>query len=392
MATSDPWILPAGIEEILPGEASRLESMRRAVLDHLALCGYELVVPPLIEYLESLLTGTGRDLDLQTFKLIDQMSGRMMGVRADMTPQVARIQARFIDDPGPVRLCYVGPTLFTLGDSFGGGREPLQLGAELFGCSEARGDLEVLELMVESLRLLGVADLHIDLGHVGVFRGLAAQCDLTTERETALFEALQRKSQADIAQVLDGESSTRKELFIALADMNGSADVIGEAMSFFAGAGEGVRAALDNLLQVAELVSARFPALPLHIDLSELRGYHYHTGVVFSAFAPESGRALANGGRYDGVGGAFGRARAATGFSLDLRRLLRAVPESNARAAKAVASPWPADPKLHAAISALRADGERVINILNNGDGEEIRHHCDRRLVQRDGTWIVESW
>ena len=392
MATSDPWILPAGIEEILPGEAGRLESMRRAVLDHLALCGYELVVPPLIEYLESLLTGTGRDLDLQTFKLIDQMSGRMMGVRADMTPQVARIQARFIDDPGPVRLCYVGPTLFTLGDSFGSGREPLQLGAELFGCSNTQGDLEVLELMVESLRLLGVVDLHIDLGHVGVFRELAAQSDLTTEQESALFEALQRKSQADITRVLDGESSTHKELFLALAEMNGRAEVISEAMSRFADAGEGVRAALDNLLQVSELVSARFSALPLHIDLSELRGYHYHTGVVFSAFAPESGRALANGGRYDGVGDAFGRARAATGFSLDLRRLLRVVAESNGREATAIAAPWPADPNLQAAISALRADGECVINILDESDGEEIRHRCDRRLVQRDDTWTAEPW
>ncbi len=392
MATSDPWILPAGIEEVLPGEASRLESMRRTVLDHLALCGYELVVPPLIEYLESLLTGTGRDLDLQTFKLIDQMSGRMMGVRADMTPQVARIQARFIDDLGPVRLCYVGPTLFTLGDSFGGGREPLQFGAELFGCSETQGDLEVLELMLESLRLLGVADLHIDLGHVGVFRELAAQCDLTTEREIALFEALQRKSKADIARLLDGESSTIKEWFIALAEMSGGAEVISEAMSRLADAGESARAALDNLSQVSESVSARFPALPLHIDLSELRGYHYHTGVVFSAFVPESGRALANGGRYDGVGGTFGRARAATGFSLDLRRLLRVVAESNGRAAKAIASPWPADPKLQAAIAALRADGECVINILNAGDGEEIHHRCDRRLVQRDGAWTAEPW
>ena len=282
-------------------------------------------MPPLIEYLESLLTGSGRDLDLQTFKLTDQLTGRLMGVRPDMTPQAARIDAHYLKRNAPVRLCYAGSVLRTRPDEFEDSREPLQVGAELFGHAGPEADAEILELMIEALKLAGIHAAHIDLGHGGVFRALAAQAKLDADTEAELFAALQRKARNDVDTLL-GECDAPanvKRMLAGLLDLSGGQDALTQARAQLKGAPATVPQALGELETVAARV-ARRPGMPaLYFDLAELSGYHYYTGVVFSAFVPGHGRAIARGGRYDGIGKAFGRERAATGFGADLRRWLK---------------------------------------------------------------------
>lgn len=392
---NERWLLPEGIEELLPPQAERLEQLRRALLDLFKSWGYELVIPSLVEYLDSLLTGTGNDLNLQTFKLTDQLNGRMMGVRADITPQVARIDAhRLLDREGPVRLCYEGTVLHTRGDGLGGARSFRQIGAELYGHRGVESDAEMLNLMLHALALAEVGPVFVDLGHVGIFRALTQAAGLNPEQESALFDALQRKAVPDIQDLLgslDVDASNR-QAFEELVWLNGDSDVLARARQSLAKNPAALRA-VDEIEQVAERVSRQQPDLQLHFDLAELRGFHYHTGVVFAAYQPGQGQAIAQGGRYDDIGKVFGRARPATGFSADLRSLIALRTEAFGVAKTSlnagVFAPANDAPGLIAKIAELRAAGQRVVCELSGQDGGAAAAGCQQKLVLQDGQWVV---
>jgi ATP phosphoribosyltransferase regulatory subunit len=319
------WMLPDGMEEALPPFSWQLEDLRRKLLDHYRASGYELILPPLLEHLDTLLTGAAQDLERQTFKLTDPASGRLLGLRADMTPQAARIAARRYADVPLVRLCYLGTVLRTQPDSLGGARSPRQVGCEIFGDAGLDADLEILRMMLKTLELAGVSDVHLDLGHVGIYRAIAAKLKLDVDDEAALFDILQRKSQPDLRDFVRARrvpARTTKSL-AELMELNGDISVIARARQTLAAAGEEVVQALDALDRSATELQRKFRRLPIHIDLAELRGYRYQTGMVYAAFVPGHGRELARGGRYDGVGHEFGAARPATGFSADINELLR---------------------------------------------------------------------
>jgi len=389
---SERWLLPEGVEEILPPEAERLEALRRRVLDRLQAWGYEMVVPPFVEHLEALLTGMGRDLDLQTFKLTDPKSGRQLGVRADMTPQVARIDAHRLRRDAPTRLCYIGTVLHTHAAMPGGSRSPLQLGAELYGHAGVESDAEVICLMSDILTLAGVRPLCLDIGHIGIFRGLARKAGLDADREMELFSLLQRKAAPEIAESARAWrlAAPLRDRLLALTRLNGGSAVLNESRQRLRGAGAEVARALEDLRRIAHLLKRRLPGVALHFDLAELRGYHYHTGVMFAAYHPGEGQALAWGGRYDNVGRVFGRARAATGFSLDLLRLLRRQPPGRPTAVRRILAPsTPADAALHETIAALRRRGMRVIMDLPGKRGNAGAPGCTHRLVRSRGGWRV---
>ncbi len=385
-------MLPAGVEETLPPEAARLEAHRRGLLDLFASWGYDFVIPPFIEYLESLLTGIGEDLNLQTFKLIDQLTGELMGVRADMTPQVARIDAHRLHREGPVRLCYLGTVLHTRPDGLSGSRSPIQVGAELYGHAGVESDCEILCLMLEALSTAGVKEIHLDVGHAGIFRALASQTGLDAEREAALFDALQRKARAEIDGLLGhyGVSRPASELLARLVDLNGDQAILREARDHVEKAGGAALAALERLERLAELMHQRKPEVPLYFDLAEVRGYRYEQGIVFAAFVPGHGQEVARGGRYDQLGKPFGRSRPATGFSADLKTLVQvgsgAKPTVGTRG---ILAPWSDDPAMHDAVRKLRANGERVLQEL---PGQTITARdlgCDRMLQRKSGRWQV---
>jgi ATP phosphoribosyltransferase regulatory subunit len=382
----DNWLLPEYIEDILPAEARRIEAMRRRVLDVMGTWGYELVVPPMIEYLESLLSGTGRDLDLRMFKLVDQLSGRLMGLRADLTPQAARIDAHLLNRRGVTRLCYCGTVVHTLPWALSGTREPLQVGAELYGHSGIESDLEIQRLMLESLGAAGVPPVQLDLGHVGVFRGLARLAGLAPEAEAEVFRALQAKDVPTLRALSAGLPRPARDALLALPELYGREEVLEEARRRLP-AEPGVAQALDTLARLGEAL--RGSVAELAFDLSEVRGYTYHSGVVFAAYAPDSANALALGGRYDEVGRAFGRARPATGFSADLRALAAVVP--GAESTRAIRAPFCDDARLRERIAALRAAGETVIVELPGHEDARGELGCDRELVLRDGEWRVEK-
>jgi ATP phosphoribosyltransferase regulatory subunit len=390
MTTRDRWLLPEGIEETLPAEARRLEAMRRAVLDLFDRWGYALVMPPLIEYLDALLTGVGREMDLQTFKVTDHLSGRLMGIRADITPQAARIDAHYLKRTHATRLCYFGPVLHTRADEPAGSREPLQLGAELFGHRGPESDAEVLCLMLATLALTGITQPHIDLAHVGVFGGLIAKASLGAEQKDELLEAIERRARSEVEALLSAWSvpAADRRLILALLDLNGDSDVIARARSLDA-AVPAALAAIDDLQAVADLVRRQAPDTALHIDLAELGGYHYYTGVMFAAFVPGQGRWVAKGGRYDGIGRAFGRDRAATGFSAYLRQLLKPG-DVAVTPLTGILAPADNDPALFAEIVRLRAAGERVVRHLPGDTGTATDFGCDRGLVIKSGQWRVE--
>lgn len=318
------WMLPDGMEESLPPVSWQLEDLRRKLLDHYRAAGYELIFPPLVEHLDALLTGAGSDLEQQTFKFTDPASGRLLGLRADMTPQAARIAARRYAQEASVRLCYLGTVLRTSPDSQGGPRSPRQVGCELFGRPELDADIEILSLMLKTLELAGVGPVHLDLGHVGIYRALSARLGLDADDEAALFGILQRKSHPDLAEFAAGRGLNGvAEALSSLMDLNGDIGVLARARDVLAGVGEGVTEALATLERTAGELQSRFPGVAIHVDLAELRGLRYHTGLVFAAFVPGHGREIARGGRYDGVGAEFGRSLPATGFSADMNELLR---------------------------------------------------------------------
>ena len=389
----DRWLLPEGIDEVLPPEAWRLEGVRRRLLDQFRCWGYELVIPPFIEYLESLLTGTGRDLELQTFKVTDQLSGRMMGLRADITPQVARIDAHRLRAAQPTRLCYIGTVLHTRPDGLGGSRSPLQIGAELYGHAGIESDVEIVCLMMATLAAAGVGDVHLDLGHVGVYRGLARAAGLTPEQESSLFDALQRKAEPEIEALVRGGAVTPPYagMLLALAELNGGSEVVTQARTKLAAAPAEVLAAIDYVEAMARELAERLPQVPLHVDLAELRAYHYQTGVVFAAFVPGEGEEIARGGRYDDIGREFGRARPATGFSADLKTALRlAAPGAAVSAGARIHAPAIGDAALERRVDALRAAGRIVVRALPGLGADARAMGCTERLVERDGEWTME--
>ena len=392
MNKTDRWLLPEGIEEVLPKEAKRLEQLRRTLLDTYESWGYDLVIPPFIEYLESLLTGTGNDLDLQTFKLTDQLTGRLMGIRADMTPQVARIDAHQLNQDTPTRLCYIGTVLHTRTDGFAGSRSPLQVGAELYGHAGIESDVEVISLMLETLSLSGVETPFIDLGHVGIYRELVKQAGLNEEQEATLFDSLQRKANTEIAGYLK-EWKLDKDIttvVAALTSLNGDESVLTEAKTILSKAGKGVLSALEELTNIASLLKQRIPGLKVNYDLAELRGYHYHTGMVFAAYVEGRGQSVAQGGRYDDIGEVFGRARPATGFSTDLKTLLSLSCHKNNQV-EGIYAPADNDAELQKAISELRQKGEKVICALPGQVGNAKDMGCDRELV-KDGSSSGSCW
>jgi len=309
------WVLPEYIEDILPAQAMRIERLRRRLLDLFFSKGYEFVIPPLLEYMDSLLTGTGHDLELRTFKVVDQVSGRMMGVRADITPQVARIDAHLLNRKGVTRLCYCGSVLHTRPAVPGATREPIQLGAEMYGEAGVAADVEMLELLCQALELAGARNPRIDIGHVAVFRAIAHAAKVDGEREAGLFEALQRKDVPALNSLTKKLAAKSREALLLLPSLYGGAEVLDEAEKRLPRIAE-ITQALATLRRLAK--ACKFPA---SFDLAELRGYHYHSGVVFDAYCDGVTGAVARGGRYDEVGKAFGRARPATGFSIDLRNL-----------------------------------------------------------------------
>jgi len=384
------WLLPEGVEEYLPQQAERLEAMRRELLNLFHSWGYELVIPPLIEYLESLLVGAGHDMDLETFKLIDQSTGRLMGVRADMTPQVARIDAHRLRREAPSRLCYLDTVLLTRQDGFARSRTPLQLGAELYGHAGIESDIEMLRLMSETLRVTGLKEFYLDLGHVGVFRSLTRQAQLNEEQEDALFDALQRKAKPEIEEFLGAINIDKdlRRMLVGLVELNGDHGVLDEAQSLLAKAGADVHKALDKLQRVARMAQSQLAGVPIHYDLAELRGYRYQSGVVFAAFAPGHGQEIARGGRYDEIGRLFGRPRPATGFSSDLKTLMALSPPVD-YALRAIFAPASECEVLQRKIRQLRQQGERVIGELPQQSGTISEQGCDRRLEKKDGEWVV---
>ncbi len=388
----DRWLLPEGFVELLPEQASQLEYLRRRLVDLFNSWGYELVMPPLIEYMESLQVGTGSDLDLKTFKIIDQMTGRLMGIRADMTPQVARIDAHILKRETPTRLCYIGPVLHTKPSGFERSRSPLQVGAELYGHTGIEADVEILRLMVETLRNCDVDNVHIDLGHVGIYRELVNEAGLSEQQEVELFEALQRKARPEIEAYLNSWqlSETARKHLLALIDLNGGWAVLNEAKLALKNAGDKVQAALENLCQIAELAKQHIGDLPLYFDLAELRGYQYQTGLVFAAFVPGQGQEIARGGRYDSIGKAFGRARPATGFSTDLKTLVN-LSGTEKITVKGIFAPSLVDAELIAFIDELRAKGERVVAQMPGQCGEAKNFSCDRHLIRKADGWEVVS-
>ena len=389
---SDRWLLPEGINELLPDEAQILENLRRRLLDLFDTWGYDLVIPPFVEYVESLLTGVGSDLDVQTFKLIDQRNGRLMGVRADMTPQVARIDAHRLRHDVPTRLCYIGTVLRTQSDEFASSRSLVQIGAELYGHYGTQSDGEMLSLMLETLTLAGLKDVYIDIGHVGIFQGLAEQAGLNPEQKNELFDALQRKSVPEITDYLaliPMDSATRIML-TELAWLNGDARVLDDARQKLKTATDQVHQAIDDIEQVAKQVQSTYPHIPLHFDLAEVRGIQYHTGIVFAAYKTGVGQSIAQGGRYDNIGRYFGRARPATGFSADLRSLIKLGSSSVAKK-NGIFAPSQNDSALQAKVQELRQKGERVIRQLINQKGGAKELNCDRQIVLRNGEWNVEK-
>jgi ATP phosphoribosyltransferase regulatory subunit len=389
MSIADRWLLPDGIEELLPAQAVRAETLRRGLLDLYASWGYELVMPPLVEFTESLLINGNHDLDLQTCKLTDQLSGRLMGVRADITPQTARIDAHGLNRPGATRLCYAGSTLHARPKTALASRSPIQIGCEFYGVAGVEADCEVIALMLETARIAGVKGVTLDLGHVDIFSGLAQLAGLDAEQEQVLFDILQRKAGTELQEFVQASvvDQTAASLLLALPTWKGDRAILAHAADALAQAPLRVRDAIAQLQMIADSMVQRAPDVALYFDLSELRGYHYHTGVVFALYVAGCGEAIANGGRYDNFGAAFGRARPASGFSADLKHLLDlGVAEANARVAI-----WAALDGTDAqwqAIASLRSQGECVIA---GCEGEARDGRCNRELVCTEGQYDLKT-
>lgn len=378
------WVLPDHIADVLPSEARHIEELRRDLLDTARGYGYELVIPPLLEHLESLLTGAGSALDLQTFKLVDQLSGRMMGLRADSTPQVARIDAHLLNRAGVTRLCYCGPVLHTRASAPHATREPLQLGAEIYGHAGLEADIEILTLAFDCLQAARVQSPSIDLADARLVEALLADVSLSPARLADVHAALAAKDRAELTALTRDLPQAVHQGLLALVQLYGDAGVLAEAEKTLP-ALPAVREALQSLRYLAQ----HLPAAKLTFDLADLRGYAYYTGVRFAMYAPGASDALVRGGRYDEVGAVFGRNRPAAGFSLDLKALVAVVAPRALQAA--IRAPWRDDASLNAAIAALRARGEVVVCVLPGHESEVDEFHCDRELIEVGGQWVVQA-
>ncbi|WP_186137839.1 ATP phosphoribosyltransferase regulatory subunit [Burkholderia gladioli] len=378
------WLLPENIADVLPSEARKIEELRRRLLDRFRSYGYEMVMPPLLEYLESLLTGGGNDLHLRTFKLVDELSGRTLGLRADMTPQVARIDAHLLNRQGVTRLCYAGNVLHTRPRGLHATREQIQIGAELYGHAGLEADLEVQQLMLDALRLTGIGTIRLDLCHAGVLNALFSRDAVVAARGETLYGALAGKDVPLLNELTEDLGPDTRAALRALPHLYGDASVIDEARRQLPALPEIARA-LDDLAQLA----AQVQGAEVAIDLADLRGYAYHSGAMFSAYVDGVPNAVARGGRYDHVGQAYGRARPATGFSLDLREIARISP-IEARGT-AILAPWRQDEALRVAVAALRDAGEVVIQALPGHDHVLDEFACDRVLVEQGGAWLVQT-
>lgn len=385
--TTHNWLLPENVEDILPAQAWRIENLRRRMLDLFHSHGYQLIVPPLLEYLPSLLTGTGYDMDTKTFKLMDQLSGRMMGLRADITPQAARIDAHLLNRQGVVRLCYAGSVVHTLPDGLLKTREPLQIGVELFGHAALEADVEVQQLMLDVLQIAGVKQVHLDLGHVGIFRSLMKHGNASPQLETELFGALQGKDNAALAELSEELPQVVREALCLLPTLYGDAALIVEEARRKLPDYPDISVALADLGNIAGHLQGKVTRLC--VDLAELRGYHYHSGVVFAAYSEGWANAIAQGGRYDEVGRIFGRSRPATGFSLDLRSLCENLPVP--ALPRSILAPYIQDQALRDTINTLRAQGKTVVIELPGHDAQQGELECDRRLVKIGGSWQIEN-
>ncbi len=383
--TMHNWLLPEFVEDVLPAEAIHIEGMRRKTMDLLRVYGYQQVMPPLLEYVESLLTGSGSDMNLHMFKVIDQLSGRMMGLRADMTPQVARIDAHLLNFEGVTRLCYANSVLHTVPSGITKTREPLQVGAELYGHSGLESDLEIQKLMLQCLSISGVSEVHLDLGHVAVFRGLIKGAGISHELETELYAVLQAKDISTLKELCAKLQQQTREALLLLPELYGDKKILLDAASRLPDYPE-IRSALNELRSAEEELKPVIDKIAF--DLADLRGYHYHTGMVFAAYANDCSNAVALGGRYDEIGKAFGRARPATGFSMDLRELSRLVkPQSYP---KGISAPYEKrDKALESKIEQLRESGQIVVMEFPEQKNKSL--DCDRQLVFHDGQWIVKE-
>ena len=382
------WLLPEDIADVLPAEARKVETLRRAILDLYQSYGYELVAPPLLEFLDSLLTGTGSDLNLQTFKLVDQLSGRTLGLRADMTPQVARIDAHLLNRTGVTRLCYAGPVAHARTPVGSTAREELQLGAEIYGCATWEADFEAITLLLKTLSIAGVEKVYLDLSHAGILTGILADHKLDKEAIESLYGLLQSKDRPRLSQWSASFPVKTTEALMALTELNGPcAEVLAKAKKLLP-----KHAAIDQALIDLERLIAAVSAssgLEFNIDLADLRGYQYHSGVMFAVYVDKLPQPIARGGRYDHVGQAFGRSRPATGFSLDLLTLASLSP---LRARKlAIAAPWLNDAQLNQVIATLRSQGEVVIQVMAGETVEAAEYECDRELVQQGSAWEVKK-
>ncbi len=390
--SDNSWLLPEGIEEMLPNEARCTEKLRRDLLDLFYTWGYDFVIPPFVEYLESLLTGVGNDLELQTFRLVDQRNGRMLGIRADMTPQVTRIDSHQLNREGPSRLCYLGTVLRTQGDDSTHSRSLMQLGAELYGHAGIESDVEILTLMLAAIKTAGVDDIFIDIGHVGIFHGLARQANLDKKQESVLFDLLQRKAVVELTEFLSSLSIDKSlnTMISELVWLNGDFDVIDKARKLLSNASAEVQQSIDHIEQLAKKIGNLAPDTRLHFDMAEVRGIRYHTGIVFAAYTPGVGQSIAQGGRYDGIGKVFGRARPSTGFSSDLRTLMR-LSDQGVEKRHGILAPNLDDQSLHNKVNELRSSGERVIMELPELVYDAPALMCDRVLVKEKGEWTVNN-
>ena len=378
------WVLPDHIADVLPSEARHIEELRRDLLDMARRYGYELVMPPLLEHLESLLTGTGEALDLQTFKLVDQLSGRMMGLRADSTPQVARIDAHLLNRAGVTRLCYCGPVLHTRPDKPHATREPLQFGAEIYGHA---GPEAVLEIVLLALDCLNIAKVHrpsVDLADARIVRALMFPAQAPARVQVQVHQALAAKDATELARVTRDFPSASRQGLMALVRLYGDGKVLDEAQKVLPPS-----AALDEALTDLRWLAAHLKGTPVSFDLADLRGYAYYSGSRFSIYAPAASDALVRGGRYDEVGAVFGRNRPAAGFSLDIKALVNAVGPRPLHAA--IRAPWGMAGDLRQAVAALRADGHTVVCILPGHENEVDEFQCDRELMQVAGQWVVQA-
>jgi ATP phosphoribosyltransferase regulatory subunit len=378
------WLLPENIADVLPSEARKIEELRRVILDNFRLYGYELVMPPMLEYLESLLTAGGRDMDLRIFKLVDQLSGRSMGVRADMTTQVARIDAHLLNRSSVTRLCYAGSVLHTRPSGLHATREPLQIGAEIYGHAGLEADAEIQELALASLALAGFAQVRLDLSHAGILHAIIG-ADLKAQKDEAELVALLRaKDLSGLKAITAGYLQATREALLALPGLYGDVSAIARARSTLPRVAEITRA-LDELESLVKLAGKA----SVTIDLADLSGYQYESGAMFTLYVPGLPNAVARGGRYDHVGEAFGRARPATGFSMDLRELARLLPVAERK--RSIRAPWGREAALHEKIAELRKAGEIVIQSLPGHENDQQEFDCDRAIVLEKGNWVLKS-